>query len=256
MQIKEKIVPAFEAAHPNGEQMLLMVDNSQGHSCYALDALLTKRMNLSSGGKQAIMRDGWYMKNGERVTQSMVFPADHEEYPNGAKGIRQVLEERGLWRDRLLLQCKKQKDPALVTCGVDSNDCCARQLLSSQPDFFEQRSAVQEAVEEAGHICIVLPKFHCELNFIEHFWCDVKRYLRTNCDFTWETLRDNMPLALASVPLERIRKYEHRMHRWLEAYEKGMDAKAAQTEVKKYSSRIYTSHRRIPEAVNVALDAE
>ncbi|KAI6002452.1 hypothetical protein F5J12DRAFT_894217 [Pisolithus orientalis] len=40
-QLKEKIIPAFKHAHGPGYQMLLMVDNSQGHSAYAKDALLT-----------------------------------------------------------------------------------------------------------------------------------------------------------------------------------------------------------------------
>lgn len=35
--------------------MLLMVDNSQGHSAYAKDALLTSRMNMNPGGKQACL---------------------------------------------------------------------------------------------------------------------------------------------------------------------------------------------------------
>ena len=30
-----------------------MVDNSQGHSAYAVDALLTSQMNLRPGSKQA-----------------------------------------------------------------------------------------------------------------------------------------------------------------------------------------------------------
>ena len=33
----------------------------------------------------------------------------------------------------------------------------------------EQKSSVQEVIEAAGHLCIFLPKFHCELNFIEFF---------------------------------------------------------------------------------------
>jgi hypothetical protein len=38
-----------------------------------------------------------------------------------------------------------------------------------QPDFQQQKSLVQEVIEAAGHLCILLPKFHCELNFIEFF---------------------------------------------------------------------------------------
>ncbi|KAF7309325.1 hypothetical protein MIND_00302800 [Mycena indigotica] len=60
-QLKEKIIPAFEAAHGPGYQALFMIDNSQGHSAYSEDALLAQRMNLNPGGKQARLRDGWYL---------------------------------------------------------------------------------------------------------------------------------------------------------------------------------------------------
>jgi hypothetical protein len=48
-------------------------------------------------------------------------------------------------------------------------------------------------IEEAGHLCVFLSKFHCELNFIEFFWGTVKKYLRENCDYTFDTLKANMP---------------------------------------------------------------
>src|SRR6267143_5962841 len=83
-------------------------------------------------------------------------------------------------------------------------DCCAKHILDLQPDFIEQKSLVQEVIEKAGHLCIFLPKFHCELNFIELFWGAVKRYLREHCDYTFETLKENMPKALASVSVETI----------------------------------------------------
>ncbi|KII87813.1 hypothetical protein PLICRDRAFT_176579 [Plicaturopsis crispa FD-325 SS-3] len=246
-QLTEKIIPTFERVHGPGYQMLLMVDNSQGHSAYAVDALLTSRMNMRPGGKQAHLRDGWYMRAGEKVTQKMDFPQDHDEFPGMPKGMKQVLVERGLWTNNLRMQCK--------TCDPDAKTCCAKRILDLQPDFKEQRSLVQEVVEAAGHLCIFLPKFHCELNFIEFFWGAVKRYLRENCDYTFSTLQENLPNALASVPIETIRKWEHRMIRWMDAYRSGLGAKDAQTKVKQFSSKTYTSHRRVPENVARQFDA-
>ena len=78
-----------------------MVDHSQGHSAYSEDALRVSRMNVRPGGKQASMHNGWYLRNGQRIIQPMVFEADHAEYPNQPKGIKMVLTERGLYRGTL-----------------------------------------------------------------------------------------------------------------------------------------------------------
>ncbi|KIM53031.1 hypothetical protein SCLCIDRAFT_99323, partial [Scleroderma citrinum Foug A] len=55
--------------------------------------------------------------------------------------------------------------------------CCAKKVLDHQSDFQEKKSLVEEVVESAGHLCIFLPKFHCELNFIKYFWGVTKWYL-------------------------------------------------------------------------------
>ena len=54
--------------------------------------------------------------------------------------------------------------------NTKSDSCCNVHILEMQPIFVEQKSLVQEVIKEAGHLCIVLPKSHCELNFIEFFW--------------------------------------------------------------------------------------
>ncbi len=48
----------FSYAYP-GCQALFAFDNSSNHSCYAEDALLVGNMNLGSGGKQPILRNGF-----------------------------------------------------------------------------------------------------------------------------------------------------------------------------------------------------
>ncbi|KIJ36443.1 hypothetical protein M422DRAFT_261186 [Sphaerobolus stellatus SS14] len=58
-----------------------------------------------------------------------------------------------------------------------------------------------------------------------------------------------MPTALALVSLQTIRRWEHRMDRWVAAYDTGLDAKEAQQKVREFSSRKYTSHRRVPETL-------
>jgi hypothetical protein len=43
-------------------------------------------------------------------------------------------------------------------------------MLASQQDFEDERPLIQIVIEEAGHKCWFLPKFHCELNLIEMYW--------------------------------------------------------------------------------------
>jgi hypothetical protein len=223
-----------------------MVDNSQGHSAYAEDALLVSRMNVRPGGKQARMQNGWFSHNGQKITQPMVFPSDHPHFPNKPKGMKAVLTERGLFQSGLHGKCQK--------CDGDNDACCNKHILELQPDFQDQKSLVQQVIEAAGHLCIFLPKFHCELNFIEFFWSAMKKYLRDNCDYTFATLKENMPKALASIQLSTIQLWEHRMYRWMEAYRSGLGTSEAQLQVKQFGSRKYKSHRCIPDMVARALD--
>jgi hypothetical protein len=93
----------------------------------------------------------------------------------------------------------------------------AAKLLSLQPDFKEQKPLIAEIVEELNHLCLFLPKFHCELNIIEYFWGSAKRYARERCDYTFGSLKVVVPDALASVPVETIRRWEQRQMRWMDA---------------------------------------
>ena len=175
-----------------------MVDNSQGHSAYSEDALLISQMNVSPGGKQACMRNGWFIWDGQKILQPMIFPLNHptDNFTNQLKGIKIVLAEHGIVHPGLRGKCKK--------CDFESESCCLKCILENQPDFPAQKLLVQEVIETAGHMCIFLLKFHCKLNFIEYYWSVVKEYLRDHCDFTFNTLKANMPKALETVPLSTI----------------------------------------------------
>ena len=104
-------------------------------------------------------------------------------------------------------------------------------------------------IESHSHLCIFLPKFHCELNPIEYFWGAVKKYLQDHCDYMFDTFKENMPQALASVDVSTIQKWEHWMFHWIDAYRDGLDVKATQLKVRQNSSRKYTSHCRVQETV-------
>jgi len=92
-------------------------------------------------------------------------------------------------------KCECEKLPPRCT----SDDCCARRLLSVQPDFKAQKGELEESLEKSGlHRVMFYPKFHCELNHIERLWCHGKKYARENCDYTLDGLWRNV---IAGPPL-------------------------------------------------------
>jgi hypothetical protein len=66
-----------------------------------------------------------------------------------------------------------------------------------------QKGEIEEILE-SEHRVIFYPKFHCELNHIEYFWCHSKRYAREHCNYTIDGLRENVPTALAHVASKTI----------------------------------------------------
>jgi hypothetical protein len=234
-QVVDRAIPIFEQTHP-GKVALFMFDNSSNHNAYADDALVVSRMNLKDGGKQPLLRDG-KMPDGSPHTMTFM-DADGITKP---KGIRRILEERGLWIQGLVKQCDACKSHVF---DPTKPQCCAVRILSQQSDFASQKNHLQEIIEAAGHMCIFYPKFHCELNFIESFWGDAKRYSRLHCDYTFKSLKEIVPRALESVTLTKIRRFARRSIRYMSAYEQGLSGKAAVFAVKKYRS-----HRRVPATV-------
>jgi len=161
------------------------------------------------------------------------------------KGLKKVLEKRGLWRRGLHLQCRKPgTDKLLKTCLL-GGECCARAIIANQADFKDQKCCLQEEIEEAGHQVLFYPKFHCEINFIEYVWGAAKCYTRNNCRYSIKSLRPMIPQALNSVSDQLIWKYAQRAERIMESYRQGIlyGTPEFQASIK----HKYKSHRRVSE---------
>ena len=142
------------------------------------------------------------------------------------KGIMQILKERNLWpkhgrrSDGVgFLQCPK--DSNRTRCNLDFKrkpGFCARSALAAEQDFKEQKGRLQEELECRGQLVIFYPKFHCELNFIERYWCGCKWYARGNCRYSLDRLRGTKPAALSSVCSATIHRHYLHCMRIIEAY--------------------------------------
>ena len=98
-----------------------------------------------------------------------------------------------------------------------------------------------------GHLCIFLPKFHPELNFIERYWSRVKWYARKNSDGTVKGMKVTADMALGeeACDLALIRRYARTSWRWVDAYDKGLDGVLACWAVRKSKC-----HRCVADAVD------
>lgn len=95
-----------------------------------------------------------------------------------------------------------------------------------QPDFLAQKCQIEESIKGyingTHHIVMYYPKYHCELNHIEHFWCSCKQNACENCEYTLDAFCRKVPLALASVTNKTILRYYYRCCQKIDLYEKSI----------------------------------
>lgn len=157
-QVIKKAIPVFKEAHP-GCQALFIFDQSSAHAALSPNALKAFEINKSNGGAQ------WRQKD-TIIPESNPFPEYHGRVQKMTtksgeqKGLQQTLEECGFNVGHLHAKCAP-------VCPFENDDCCMACILSKQDDFANQISVLKIVIQEAGHECIFLPKFHCELNPIE-----------------------------------------------------------------------------------------
>lgn len=148
--------------------------------------------------KKVRMEDGRFADGSK---QSLYFEPGHPQ-AGLFKGMATILQERGLVEEsKLTYECKG------FQCPKDATRCCCRRALYTQPDFVNVKSLLEMECEARGFTVIFLPKFHCELNFIEQVWGYAKRIYRHYPASSREAdLERNIIAALESVPLDSMRK--------------------------------------------------
>ena len=205
-------------------------------------------MSLGPRGKQPFMRKTFIHQIGR--PQLLVWP-DTPTIPTHLrgkqKGIMQILKEQNLWPKNgrhsdgvnFLLQCPK--DSNRTGCNLDlEGGCCARSVLAAEQNFKEQKGRLQEELECRGQPVIFYPKFHCELNFIERYWCGCKWYARENCQYTLDGLRETVPAALNSVSSITIHRHYLHCMQIIDTYES-----EARYGTKEFKERVYKAHRQV-----------
>ena len=169
-------------------------------------------MNVGPGGKQPKMRATVCGGVVQKLVNECGIP----------RGMRAVLEERGV-----------------DTTGMRVKEM--REALKTFTDFKEQKTILQEYIEQRGHICMYYPKFHCELSPIERVWCQSKKHTRAFADGTITRLQRIVPEGLDSVTAQQIKKFFKTCQN---AYREGGTGREVEERVKLYKShrRVYSEH--------------
>ncbi|KAG2213282.1 hypothetical protein INT45_008736 [Circinella minor] len=226
-QLKDDAIPLFENLHP-GCQVLFLFDQSSNHNAYAPSAKIASRFGL----KDKILKS---------VDERVILPGKYI----GTDGEQHIQNE----------EFEAKKKHWKTNCGEQANSdhtCCPSHMLAAQPDFVAQKNALHEAVNKAGHLFALYPKYYCETNWIERYWGSAKHIARKECNYTYKALSDNLDGFLdqvlspppSSPPLEICRYYNRYWH-YIHAYNDIYSVTEVFKLVEKFTSQRYRSHRRI-----------
>lgn len=137
-----------------------------------------------------------------------------------AKGMKQVLEERGI-----------------NTTTLVADDM--RTILKNHADFQSEKPRIINYLESVGHTALFLPKFHPDINPTERVWAQSKRYTRAYCKYTLPSLRSTIPEGLDYFTLENIRNFHRKCRNYMFAYFEGHVAGTKlEEQVKKYKQAV------------------
>ena len=134
----------------------------------------------------------------------------------------------------------------------------------------KNQELAEDVVARAIHVCLFLPKFHCELNWIERVWGAAKTYARSNCMYSLPGLQETMPIALSqdisdlpehlrgradlpACPLYAQRRFARVSRQYMHEYRKGANACDAIRNVS--SQRTQKRHRDTSDSRSRQLEA-
>lgn len=139
----------------------------------------------------------------------------------GQMGALALCQHRNIWRPGMQL-------PEMIS------------LIEKEEDFRNEKPIVQHLIESAGHEILWVPKYHCELNFIENVWAQSKKFTKEHCNYRLDGLRKTIPLGLACVSVLNCQMYARKSREYMKGYKEGANTANVHENLKTYKS-----HRRV-----------
>lgn len=183
-----------------------------------------------------------------------------EAYVGKAKGINQVLFERGLLdpTKKYTLDGKNDKhgDPIPGTS--------TKAILAACPDFQNELNLLEQLVADRKHILLSSPKCHPELagDGVEYGWGQSKRYYRRKNTGSEKEMAQNQQklvfesIAPGNIPRIRLMRYSRVAREYKLVYKSelggGAEFSHARIETKRHAQRLkrkHSDHRSIDQSV-------
>ena len=145
--------------------------------------------------------------------------------------MRTVLEER--------VKCRQFETNSTTISGTHVIRCMHHTLLSTL--FLCYRISMTRFVKDKhtwpcqgqGHVCLYLPKFHCELNPIENCWC---HDMQAHCNGSIVHLRKIIFEAFDTVTTDMIARFFCKCDDYQAAYLEGHSCHTVDKAIKRYKS--------------------
>jgi hypothetical protein len=162
-----------------------------------------------------------------------------------AKGLKQALWERGLWKDGMVLKVKPDDERG--------QDMCMQTTLHKCPDFNLEIGALTKLISDEGHICLFCAKGHPEIAGlgIEYDWGVSKKIFRKTNDQVAAHMQRHLDAALDAITLTIARRTARRARLYMRAYKTG---KAHSHDLIEKFVKIHKCHRNILDQETKYLD--
>ena len=169
-------------------------------------------------------------RNGGKIDEVAVRKAVVETLPEfcvpgglGApKGIKQILYERGLWKDGMHMPYDAATRKSKLEKGIIIDESLdAQAVLLALPDFQQERTLLDAELDKTGDVVLYSPKCHPELAGVgvEYYFGYAKmRFRRVFNDAVNANLYDNTIKSLNAVPLEKGWTFSRRSRDYLLVY--------------------------------------
>jgi len=193
--------------------------------------------------------------------------APYFTYCGQPKGLKQVLFERGLYDDGTWVNQQTGRKGAYMTekghkrDGVVVPETSMNHVLGSCQDFVNEKTLLEQLMEDLGHILEKSPKCHPELAGvgIEYCWGKAKYNYRrinrgTQIQMTaHQRARILVSLSPAVLPRRRLRKFDRKCFEYKKAYaEIALDGAKSFAHIEETKNK-YKKHRTITQKAMTSL---